>query len=298
MHKAVSVEHFHRFLNKALGIAAIDHGTPKVFVEGAHTAAYAWNSSPIDGTDIIRSVPAVGRPFRFPFDLSLSSWPTPTQSQAADVHAFLRLAAPTTSFSEQVLHTLTEERHSIHHERANAARNSVAFQIGDLVMDRVQVNSNMSSGVVAKLLYRKRRPYKIVSSSRFGSYDVRRYGQPGSPVLSYPTQSLSALPPVLLPCTPIDTTNFRYLNHSHAPLPHPLQKPFNIQMYNNLWFSKELSTDHPPAFQFYDTPDKDFIPVVNPLSVTTIPSAAAIPIVDTTDDPPLPGIADTAFALT
>jgi hypothetical protein len=51
-HKAVSVEHFHRFLNKSLGSAANDRGTPKVFVEGAHTAAYAWNSSPINTTDI------------------------------------------------------------------------------------------------------------------------------------------------------------------------------------------------------------------------------------------------------
>jgi hypothetical protein len=296
-HKAVSVEHFHRFLNKALGIAANDRGTPKVFVEGAHTAAYAWNSSPIDGTDIIRSVPAVGRPFRFPFDLSLSSPPTPTQSQAADVHAFLRLAAPTTSFSEQVLRTLTEERRSIHRERANAARNPVAFQIGDLVMARVQVNSNAASGVVAKLSYRKRGPYEIVGSSGFGSYDVRRYGQPDSTVLKYPTQSLSALPPALLPCTPIDTTDFRYLNHSHAPLPHPLKKPFNIQMYNNLWFSKALSTDHPPAFQFHDTPDEDLLPEVNPLSVATIPSAAAIPIVDNADDPSVPKISDTGSAL-
>jgi hypothetical protein len=68
-------------------------------------------------------------------------------------------------------------------------------------------------------------------------------------------------------------------------------------MYNNLWFSKKLATDHPPAFQFHDTPDEDLLPQVNPLSVATIPSAAAIPIVDDTDDPPVPGISDTGPAL-
>jgi len=36
------------------------------------TAGYAWNSAPIDGTDILRSVAAVGRPFLFPIDISLS----------------------------------------------------------------------------------------------------------------------------------------------------------------------------------------------------------------------------------
>jgi hypothetical protein len=40
-----------------------------------------------------------------------------------------------------------------------------------------------------------------------------------------------------LVATPINTPDFRYLNHPHAPLPHPLRSPFNIQMYNNMWFS-------------------------------------------------------------
>jgi hypothetical protein len=35
-HKAVGVEHFHRFLNKAVGIAANDRGTNTVFVEASH----------------------------------------------------------------------------------------------------------------------------------------------------------------------------------------------------------------------------------------------------------------------
>jgi hypothetical protein len=55
-HKAVGVEKFHRFLNKAVAIAANDRGTVAVFVKSAHTAAYAWNSSPIGGTNIIHSV--------------------------------------------------------------------------------------------------------------------------------------------------------------------------------------------------------------------------------------------------
>ena len=75
-------------MNQAVGIAANDRDTISIFVEAAYTAAYAWNSSPIDGTDIIRSVPAVGRPFRFPYDLTILGKPTPTQLQASDVHAF------------------------------------------------------------------------------------------------------------------------------------------------------------------------------------------------------------------
>jgi hypothetical protein len=45
-HKAVGVEPFHKFLNKAVAIAANNHGTNTIFVKAAHTAAYAWNCSP------------------------------------------------------------------------------------------------------------------------------------------------------------------------------------------------------------------------------------------------------------
>jgi hypothetical protein len=101
--QAVSVKDFRRFLNKAVTIAANDHGTNTVFVEAAHTANDAWNSNPIEVTDITCCVPDIGHPFRVPFDLSLRSTQSPTSNQAADAHAFLRLAIPTTQFTEHVL---------------------------------------------------------------------------------------------------------------------------------------------------------------------------------------------------
>ncbi len=298
-HKAVGVEHFHRFLNKAVAIAANDRGTNTVFVEASHTAAYAWNSSPIDGTDIIRSVPAVGRPFCFPFDLSLSPRPTPTEQQASDVHAFLRLASPTTQFAEQVLRLLTEERRAIHRERANATRSPITYAVGDLLMPNVHANSDAATATVAKLAYRKRGPYQVVESTGYGAYLVQRFGSPTAPLLKYPTQALTPLPPALLPCTPLDTPDFWYLNHSHSPLPHPLRSPFNIQMYNNMWFPSSLPTDHPPLFAFRDEPDTDALASIPPsarLSHTSIPAAAAIPIC-ASDDPPIPTTPSTASSL-
>jgi hypothetical protein len=78
-HKAVSVERFFRYLNKAVTIASSDRGTNLVWVKASMIATYAWNCSPIDGTDIVRSVPAMGRDFRFPFNLI---W-TPSLQQRA-----------------------------------------------------------------------------------------------------------------------------------------------------------------------------------------------------------------------
>ena len=57
-HKGLLVKKFHRFLNKAITITVVDRGTNDVFVVAGVAVGYAWNSSPIGGTDILRSVPA------------------------------------------------------------------------------------------------------------------------------------------------------------------------------------------------------------------------------------------------
>ena len=74
-HKGLSVENFHRFLNKSITIAAEERGTNDIFVPASIAAAYAWNSAPINGTDIIRSVPAIGRALYFPLDINLNAAP-------------------------------------------------------------------------------------------------------------------------------------------------------------------------------------------------------------------------------
>ena len=60
-HKRLLVEKFHRFLNKAITITVVDRGTNDVFVVAGVAVGYAWNSSPIGGTEILRSVPAIRR---------------------------------------------------------------------------------------------------------------------------------------------------------------------------------------------------------------------------------------------
>ena len=60
-HKGITVEHFHRFLKKNVTIATEDRGTNDIFVPVGIATGYAWNSAPIDDTDILRSIPAIGR---------------------------------------------------------------------------------------------------------------------------------------------------------------------------------------------------------------------------------------------
>ena len=58
-HKGLTVEHFHRFLNKAVTIAMEDRQSNNVFVPAGIAVGYAWNSAPIDETDILRSTVAI-----------------------------------------------------------------------------------------------------------------------------------------------------------------------------------------------------------------------------------------------
>ena len=141
--------------------------------------------------------------------------------------------------------------------------------------------------------------YEIVEATGYRSYFVHHYGDPSAALIKYPTQALSPLSPAILPCTPINTPDFRYLNHPHAPIPHPLRSPFNIQMYNNMWFSSSLLTDHPPMFKFTDVPDPDAPssePPFFPLSIASIPTDAALPAF-TTDAPVVPVPPATAASL-
>jgi hypothetical protein len=134
-------------------------------------------------------MPAVSRPFCFPFDISISQPPTLTKYQASNVHAFLCLGAPTAQFSKQVLRLLTEERRAAHCACINDDHNPVFFEFGDLVMAHVQVTSNAAFGTVAKLSYRQCGPYVIVEAIGTGAYIVCRHDSPTAATKEIPYKS-------------------------------------------------------------------------------------------------------------
>ena len=54
-------------------------------------AGYAWNSVIIDGTDILRSIPTIGREIHFPIDVSLNTLPKLTQNNDQTALDYLKL---------------------------------------------------------------------------------------------------------------------------------------------------------------------------------------------------------------
>ena len=52
---------FRSYIDKDVTIAVEDMRTNDFFVASGVTVSYVWNKSPIDGTDILCSIPEIGR---------------------------------------------------------------------------------------------------------------------------------------------------------------------------------------------------------------------------------------------
>jgi hypothetical protein len=69
-HDPMLVERLNRYLNKWLKIMVNKQDSPWIALEALLLLIYAWNSCPVPGTDISRSLVAVGCKFQFPIDFS------------------------------------------------------------------------------------------------------------------------------------------------------------------------------------------------------------------------------------
>ena len=247
-HHGLSVERYHRFLNKIQTIQGAEINTHSNFKRTVLLSAYSWNSAPIDGTDIIRSIPAVGRVFRFPFDASVCPIPPLNDSNNSQLLQYLRDIGSESTFATSILRVLIEDRREQHRLRHNSTKTPQYFKPGDIVRAHIQVNSKSDTGTVKKLSYRSRGPFEIIADKGHGSYNVRPYNRPTAAIRTYKSVDLYPLPPALFPSNPLDAADQRYLNYEHAPITNPLQQSLNIESYNDIWF------DSPPPTKPSTTP--------------------------------------------
>ena len=254
-HKAVGVERFHRFLNHSQRICAEERGTPASFVECGLTTAYAWNASHIDGTEIVRSLPAIGRILHFPIDIHEDDTLKPIHDVTPTVVDYIRHLGRDVPFSRELLAWMVTDRREAHRERVNDKRKPVEYKVGDIVMGRVSVQSSKDKGVSQKMVYQSRGPFVIERVTGHDTYYVRKYGKPQSVLQKFLVRDLYLLPPQILPCEHVDTPTLRYLNSDYAPLRHPFGKNFNIESYNTSWFD-DKPVSRPPDFlldsKFFD----------------------------------------------
>ena len=197
-HPAMHMEQFNRFLNKVVSIAMSDPGSATVFKEATFIASYAWNSVPINGTDIVCSFPAIGRILRFPIycDFSLV---LPMDYPSFAVTQFLALFQSTRSITNSILSFLLDDCRTAHSERVNATRTASSFRVNDIATARFQQQSDGSLGWFQKLLYKVTGPFSIIENCNFGSFKVRHVNKPTSPLLKFHARDLFLLPPLVQP---------------------------------------------------------------------------------------------------
>ena len=244
-HKGITATHFYRFLNKSVAITAEERGTNDIFVPASIVAEHTWNGAPIDITDILRSIPAIGQELHSSIDINLNTLPKLTQNNAQVALKYLKLTDSSRYFSKLIFKCFIEERQIAHTEYINNSRNLAVLNPDDIVIARTVIQSNKSQNKVAKLRYTVRDPYYIILNTGHGSYYVKKINQPDNSVLKFMVYDLYSLPLSLKSCEPVDAIDTRYLNQTDAQLINPLKISINIEFHNEKWFNKTLPTSTP-----------------------------------------------------
>ena len=299
-HKAIITERFYKFLNSGLRVFINERNTPRVFIEGVETLCYAWNSAPVTGTDLSRSLLVTGREFKFPIDIELQKH---TSYNLDEIHtkSYANEMGELLTKCRDIYKLLIEEHRSMHREYRNAQlANPRKFSIGDIVFANVQVQSSKDKGKIQKLSYTRRGPYKIIKSHPSGSYDLTLVNHKTSnAVIKKHGSDLILCPKVLQPHRPIQSSDQIYSETNKSIIPNPFSE-IHIDGYNpaNPWkVSEKVSSqllninnnhedhmlnDHFPTVQEMDdefdswpesgNPFKHTESAITPQSGTNVPS--------------------------
>jgi hypothetical protein len=120
-HNPMMVERVNRYLTKGLKIMINEHGSVRIALEEILLLLYAWNSCPIPGTNISRSLVTVGHEFAFPIDYSTNKhWEitsSPSSVESYSKYLAIRLAALC-----EVAQLLVHEHQVYHHKLINSCR--------------------------------------------------------------------------------------------------------------------------------------------------------------------------------
>jgi hypothetical protein len=200
-HDPVLTERIHKYYNKALKIFTNERGTNRSAASGIHLLNYAWNSIPVVGTDIIRSLPVKGRIFQFPIDYSKEEY-FRLNCTPQDVENFARDQAILLKCSREIYRVLISEQRAWHREYINAQRpDPLLYKLGSIVFARRQVRSNLQRGQVGKLMFQHTGPWTIIEKLDGGSYKIQH--NKSKKIDKKHSSDLSPCPRELIPFQPL-----------------------------------------------------------------------------------------------
>lgn len=173
-HKAILAEQFHRYLNKIQQLHAAECSTVDDWAQGIALAVYAWNSAPVDSTNLQRSWAAIGRHFILPVQQANQPTDLPNNLNWGELTMnYVEGAFPLLSKQQELLQILTEERKEHHRNLKNQGHKQNEFAVGDLVLVWKQVTTSTDKGP-AKRQLRARGPYQVLEKLLANTYQVIR----------------------------------------------------------------------------------------------------------------------------
>ena len=145
------IERVNCFLNASLTIFCNKRGMNKASQEGVLMSLYPWNSVPVPGSDISRSLIVVDQEFQFPIDLSARK-PSVLTLLPGQVKSFAIDQAHLLLVCRRVAEELTHHHRTYHHKLINSQRGTPhIFENGDKVSSRRAVRSDKKRGIVANI---------------------------------------------------------------------------------------------------------------------------------------------------
>jgi hypothetical protein len=135
-HIPMLVERVNGYLNEGLRIMTNERDSVRIALEAILLLIYARNSCPVPGTDISRSLVAVGREFSFPIDFSAGTHTELTSAPGA-VASYSRDLAERLDACQDIAKLLVREQRCWHRELINARRpDPRIYSVGDIVFAR------------------------------------------------------------------------------------------------------------------------------------------------------------------
>jgi hypothetical protein len=209
-HNPMLVERVNCYLTKGLKIMCNEQDLVRIANEAIFLLLYAWNSCPDPGTDISRSLVAVGHEFTFPpidyssgkhWELTLSPSTVVTYSKELTTHL---------SACCKVAELLVQEQRAYHRRLINARRpNPRVYFIGDIGFAQHAVKSSSAKKQVDKLQYAFTSPWVIKAQLKGASYELEHCEVAGKQKKKH-AADLSPYSFELIPFHPVDGANSRY----------------------------------------------------------------------------------------
>ncbi len=119
-HNPMLVERLNRYLNKGLRIMTNECNFVCVALEALLLLIYAWNSCPVPGTDISRSLVAAGHEFAFLIDFSMDKHRELTSSLPCTVESYSKDLAKRLFACQELAKLLISEHRAWHRELVNS----------------------------------------------------------------------------------------------------------------------------------------------------------------------------------